>query len=87
MSRARGLLIFMSTVPRVPQRIGAVEHIGRRPRPRSHAAISITSPASCHLGQEFCGVLQVGGVEALGEPAVDRRQQVARFRSPALFAP
>src|SRR6516225_6793105 len=58
-----------------------------RERPSSHAAISMTSPASCQLGDEFRGVFQVGGVEALGEPAVDGREQLARLAPPALFSP
>jgi len=60
-------------------------------------------PASAHIygrreiGQQsrFIGLLiehrlrifQVGGVEALGEPAVDRGEQIARFHPSALLAP
>src|SRR5215471_11404153 len=58
-----------------------------RDRPRSHAAISITSPASCQLGEEFRSVFQVVGVEAFGKPAVEGREQVARLAPPALLAP
>jgi hypothetical protein len=36
--------------------------------------------------QRLC-VLEIGGVEALGEPAVNGRQEVARLRPPALFPP
>ena len=36
--------------------------------------------------QRLC-LFQIGGVEALGEPAVNRREQIARFGPPALFAP
>src|SRR5947207_2592973 len=32
-------------------------------------------------------LFQIGGVEALGEPAVNRGEQIARFGPPALFAP
>ena len=32
-------------------------------------------------------LFQIGGVEALGEPAVNRREQITRFGPPALFAP
>jgi hypothetical protein len=32
-------------------------------------------------------VFEIGSVEPLGEPAVDRRQQIARFGTPALLAP
>src|SRR6516165_734474 len=58
-----------------------------RDRPRNHAAISITSLVSCQLGEEFRGVFQVRGVEALGEPAVERREQVARLALAALLPP
>src|SRR5499427_4083984 len=58
-----------------------------RERPRNHVAISITSPASRQLRAEFCGVLQVSGVEALGERAVEGCEQVARLAPPALLAP
>ena len=45
------------------------------------------SPVSCQLGEEFCGVLQVGGVEAFGERGVEGREEVARLVPPALLAP
>src|ERR671918_1919043 len=45
-------------------------------------------PASSgKLLEQRLGVLQVGGVEALGEPAVDRREQVVGLGAPALVAP
>src|SRR6516165_9900170 len=56
-----------------------------RDRPRSHASISITSAASCQLGEEFRSFSQVGGVEALGEPAADRREQLAGLGEAALI--
>ena len=37
--------------------------------------------------QERLGFLEVGGVKALGEPAVDRRQQLAGFGALALALP
>src|SRR5262245_43659463 len=37
--------------------------------------------------QQRLGLLEVGGVKALGEPAVDRRQQRARFVPLALLLP
>src|SRR5215831_13095420 len=37
--------------------------------------------------QPRLGFLEVGGVEALGEPAVDRREQVVRFLAFALLLP
>src|SRR6202048_12590 len=36
--------------------------------------------------QRLC-LFQVGGVEAFGEPAVDRPEEVAGFGAPALLAP
>jgi hypothetical protein len=42
---------------------------------------------SGELVQENLRHFEVGGVEALGEPAVNGCQQIACFRSPALFAP
>src|SRR5215475_4629111 len=39
------------------------------------------------LLQQRLGFLEVGGVEALGEPAVDRREQVVRFLAFALLLP
>src|SRR6516165_10921615 len=57
------------------------------PRPLSQSAISMTSSGSRQLGKEHCGVLQIGGTEALGEPAIHGREQVVRLGPPALFAP
>src|SRR5262249_15382151 len=37
--------------------------------------------------QKHPGLLQVGGVKALGEPAVDRRQELPRLGAPALALP
>jgi hypothetical protein len=37
--------------------------------------------------QQRLGVLEVGGVEALGEPAVDRCQQLVGFRALVLALP
>src|SRR5215831_8275915 len=42
---------------------------------------------SPQLFQQRLGLLQVGGVEALGEPAVDRGQELARFHALALLLP
>ena len=42
---------------------------------------------SSQLVEEHSRVLQIGGIEALGEPAVDQRQQCLCFGPPALFAP
>ena len=43
--------------------------------------------SSRQLVEQRLRLFQIGGVEALGEPAVDRREQFARFGPPALFAP
>ena len=45
------------------------------------------SPVSCQLGEEFCGVLQVGGVEAFGERGVEGREQSRRGEARDLLAP
>ena len=37
--------------------------------------------------EQLLRFLQVGRIEALGEPVVNRRQQIARFGAPASFAP
>ena len=39
------------------------------------------------LVEQRLGVFQIGGVEAFGEPAVDRREQLACLATPALLAP
>ena len=44
-------------------------------------------PRLCEFFQQRLGLLQVGGVEALGEPAVDRREQLACFGPLALALP
>jgi hypothetical protein len=42
---------------------------------------------SSQLIEQRLGALQTGGVKALGEPAVNRREQTESFRPPALFTP
>jgi len=42
---------------------------------------------SPQLVEQHFSILQVGGVEPFGEPAVDGRKEFTSFRSPALFAP
>src|SRR5437764_13632131 len=37
--------------------------------------------------EQRLGLFQIGGVEALGEPAVEGREQLARFGPPTLLAP
>jgi len=46
-----------------------------------------TSVALRQRVQQCLRFLQVEGVKALGEPAVDRRQQLVGFRPPALLLP
>ena len=48
--------------------------------------VMLTTGSRKFVEQHLC-VLQIGGVEALGEPAVNGRQQLARFGPPALFGP
>jgi hypothetical protein len=43
--------------------------------------------SSCQLVEQRLCLFEVGGLEALGEPAVDRREEVAGFPPPALLAP
>src|SRR6516162_3915637 len=51
------------------------------------AAARSDRPALCQLLEQGLGVLQIGGIEALGEPAIDGREQFMRLGPPALFAP
>ena len=53
------------------------------PRKRSFASDfwSFWRTASCQFGEQRFGILQVSGVEALGEPGVDWGEQVAGFGS------
>src|SRR5215813_8793876 len=44
-------------------------------------------PSSCEFFQQRPGFLEVRGVKALGEPAVDRRQQLVGFRTLVLLLP
>ena len=48
--------------------------------------VMLTTGSRQFVEQHLC-VLQIGGVEALGELAVNGRQQLARFGPPALFGP
>jgi hypothetical protein len=49
--------------------------------------LDIADAGSRQLIEQHLRVLQIGGAEALGEPAVNGREQLARLRPPALFAP
>jgi hypothetical protein len=48
--------------------------------------VMLTTVSRQFAEQRLC-VLQIGGVEAFGEPAVDRREKVAGFGPSALLAP
>src|SRR6516162_1108075 len=75
----------------LPSRSRSLERQARNARDQDVAARflfpSAKTRASRQLGEESCGVLQVGGIEALGKPAVDGREQLACFRAPTLLAP
>ena len=47
----------------------------------------IVLTGSRQLVEQGLGILEVGGVEALGEPSVDRRKQVVRLLPLALLSP
>src|SRR5690242_12076069 len=53
----------------------------RQPKPTERV------PCLPELGEQNLCLLQILGVEALGEPVVDRGEQVTRFCAPALVAP
>src|ERR1700680_2274828 len=40
----------------------------------------------CHFVEQSLGVLQIGGIEAFGEPIVDFGEHCARFVAPAYVA-
>src|SRR5262245_14796251 len=44
-------------------------------------------PSSCAFFQRRLGLLQVCRIKPLGEPAIDRRQQLVGFRTPVLLLP
>ena len=45
-----------------------------------------TTGSSQFVDQRLC-LFQIDGIEAFGEPAVDRREEIAGFGPPALLAP
>src|SRR4051812_36063060 len=49
--------------------------------------VSERRPRSCQLIEQRLGFLQVRCIEAFGEPAIDRTEQVVGLRAPALLAP
>ncbi len=72
--------------------------IGRHHHGRRLHVIADATPKRCGLGmlashrsaqllEQRLGVLEVGGVEALGEPVVDRREEVVGLVHVALIAP
>ena len=55
------------------------------------AQSSIATPPSigwwsAQLAEQFLRLFQIGGIEALGIPAVDRREKIAGFSAAALVA-
>ena len=52
-----------------------------------HALLVMLTTGSRQFVEQHLCVLQIGGVEALGELAVNGRQQLARFGPPTLFGP
>jgi hypothetical protein len=75
-----------------PERGGSILDRPSCPRRRivgsvgsSHSHTRISS--SRQLVEQRLRLLQIGGVEALGEPAVNRRQQVVPLGTAPLFAP
>ena len=59
------------------------------PRKQSFASdfCSCWWTGSRQFGEERLGVFQIGGVEALGKPAIERGEQRVRFAAAALFTP
>ena len=49
--------------------------------------MDVPTAGSRQLVEQLLRFFQVGGVKALGEPAVEGREQVARLAPPALLAP
>lgn len=66
-----------SAAPRFLQRTASAEFFCR--------TLSAASTAPAELFEKYLGLLEIGGVEALCEPAVDFGEDLARLVSPALF--
>ena len=68
-----------------------LEHVANNCIILSHPGVGTTDrhnpSGSGELVQESFCLFQIGRVEAFSEPAVNRRQQLARLRPPVLFAP
>src|SRR6516162_624920 len=58
---------------------------GRNGHP--HQTADRPAAGSRQLVEQRLGFFQVGGVEALGEPPIDRGEQLARLAPPALLVP
>ena len=65
----------------IPDSIG-----GWSGRPGSCRSLWVFTSSRQFVEQRLC-LFQIGGVEALGEPAVDRGEEIAGFGAPALLAP
>jgi len=68
-----------------PERAGTIRL--RRLRPFTESAREGQRPRLRQFGEERFRVLQIGGVEPLSEPAVNRRQQFKGLGALALVAP
>ena len=66
------------------QRTGS-SRCGRSGHP--HQTADVPTAGSRQLIEQPLRFFQIGGVETLGKPAVDGRQQLTPFASPALLAP
>ena len=68
-------------------KVGLLQESGYTPGRHRTAGCSHIQTWSAELVEQGLGVLQVGGVKPLGEPAVDRCQEVVRLGTPTLIAP
>src|ERR1700731_1158037 len=59
---------------------------GQKAVVRARPPAMLTTGSRQFVEQRLC-VFQIGGVEAFGEPAVDRGEEVAGFGAAALLAP
>src|SRR6266851_2169433 len=75
------------TVLRTPYRLAPCAHRTRRKTrrpPDCRCGISRKSSVFAEFVEQRLGVLQIGGVEALGEPAIDLGEHRSRFIAIAL---
>ena|SRR6516165_2397292 len=61
--------------------------VGLPGNPHLRQLVDMPTTGSRQVFEQCLGLFQIGRVKSLGEPAVDGRQQVTPFVSPALFAP